>query len=115
VVEVGIGRRTAVARSLADTGVDVTATDIREREVPPVVTFVRDDVTAPNRAVYDGAELLYALNLPPELHRPLARLARAVDAKCWFTTLGGDQPVVPVERVALPDETLYLVSGSQGF
>jgi len=35
VVEIGIGRRVAVARTLAGRGVAVTATDVRQREVPP--------------------------------------------------------------------------------
>jgi uncharacterized UPF0146 family protein len=107
VVEVGIGHRTAVASALLAAGVAVTATDIRERPVPDGVRFVRDDVTDPALGVYDGADAVYALNCPPELHRPLATLARRVDADCHFTTLGADPPAVPVERETLPGETLY--------
>jgi uncharacterized UPF0146 family protein len=106
VVEVGIGRRTAVAAALAEAGYDVVATDVREREVPAGVAFRRDDVTEPDRAVYAGAALLYALRWPPELQRPLVELARSVGAACAFTTLGTDPATVPVERETAGDETL---------
>ena len=107
VVEVGIGNRTAVSSALLAADVAVTATDIRERTVPDGVTFVQDDVTDPTLDVYDGADAIYALNCPPELHRSIAMLARRVDADCHFTTLGADPPAVPVERETLPGETLY--------
>ncbi|PSQ63436.1 MAG: hypothetical protein BRD21_02615, partial [Halobacteriales archaeon SW_8_66_22] len=86
VVEIGIGRQPAVARALAAAGLDVTATDIHERAVPDGVTFVHDDVTDPDRAVYTGADALYACNLPPELQRPALSIAREVDASFLFTT-----------------------------
>jgi len=108
VVEVGIGRRTAVAATLADGGVAVTATDVYERSVHEGVTFVRDDIFDPDDSVYADADALYALNLPPELHRSTLELARRSDAAFLFTTLGGDPPAVPVERETLPGETLFV-------
>ncbi|WP_267161211.1 UPF0146 family protein [Halovenus salina] len=111
VVELGIGRRTSVAQALAVRGRDVTATDIRERSVPTGVSFACDDVTAPDHELYADADALYALNWPPELHRPAVELADAVDATFLFTTLGGDQPVVPVRRITVPGETLYIARG----
>ncbi|WP_284007357.1 UPF0146 family protein [Haloarcula pelagica] len=108
VVEVGVGNRPTVAAALVDRGVSVTATDIQHRPTPDGVRFVRDDVTDPDLAVYEGSDIVYARNLPPELHRPLRSVARAVGAACWFTTLGGDPPVVPVDRESLPGGvTLY--------
>jgi uncharacterized UPF0146 family protein len=120
VCEVGIGRRHGVARRLAERGVAVTATDVEPRAVPDGVRFVEDDVvTASERAAAGDdpgepyhADAVYALNCPPELHRPLAVVSEAVGADCSFTTLGGDDPVIPVERRALPGgETLFLVRG----
>ncbi|QSX00371.1 UPF0146 family protein [Haloterrigena alkaliphila] len=108
VVEVGIGRRTDVAAALADRGVDVTATDVHDRAVPEGVRFVRDDVVDPDPAVYADAEAIYALNLPPELHRPALEAARGAVADFLFTTLGGDQPAVPVERRRIESGTLYV-------
>ena len=108
VVEVGIGRRTDVAAALADRGVDVTATDVHDRESPANVRFIRDDVVNPDLDLYADADAIYALNLPPELHRPALDIAREADADFLFTTLGGDQPAVPVERRTVDAGTLYV-------
>ncbi|WP_020221776.1 UPF0146 family protein [Halarchaeum acidiphilum] len=109
-VEVGVGRRTAVAGALAERGCSVVATDVHERETPGSVAFVRDDVTGPRVEAYADADAVYALNCPPELHRPLRDVARDVDADCLFTTLGGDQPAIPVSRRAVGSETLYVAA-----
>ena len=114
VVEVGIGRRADLAGRLAQVGVAVTATDVYSREVPDGVRFVRDDVVDPDLEVYADADAIYARNLPPELHRPALEAARAVGADFLFTTLGGDQPTVPVERKTIREGTLYVVRDAAG-
>lgn len=106
-VEIGIGNRPDVAEGLAASGVAVTATDIEPRSVPDAVGFRVDDVTDPELRVYESADVIYAQNLPPELHRPALSVAEACDAVFVFTTLGGDQPVVPVRRETIPGETLF--------
>lgn len=108
VVEIGIGRTPALAGELASRGMSVTATDIVHRETPRDVRFIRDDVTAPTVSIYEGAGAVVALNLPPELHAPTARLADRIDANFLFTTLGGDPPTVPVSREMVPGTTLYV-------
>jgi len=122
VCEVGVGRRPAVARELATRGVRVTATDVHERSVPDGVAFVCDDLFVARDRVRAGddpgrpyhAAAVYALDCPPELHGPLATVADAVDADALFTTLGGDEPTVPVERTQLSDgETLFTVRGRE--
>ncbi|MWG35531.1 UPF0146 family protein [Halomarina oriensis] len=105
-VEVGVGNRSDVAAALAERA-SVTATDVHDRPVPDGVRFVRDDVTDPDESVYRDADVIYALNLPPELHRPAWDLARRVDAAFLFTTLGGDGPSVPTIPETLPGETLF--------
>ncbi|WP_224332963.1 UPF0146 family protein [Haloprofundus halobius] len=111
-VEVGVGRRPDVAAALADAGCAVTATDVHEFPVSDPVRFVRDDIVTASEATTPGdhyrAEALYALNLPPELHRPLRDVARAVGADCLFTTLGFDEPAVPVRCESVGGETLYV-------
>ncbi|WP_435334856.1 UPF0146 family protein [Haloarchaeobius sp. TZWWS8] len=108
VVEVGIGNRTDVAAGLAERGVEVVATDVHDRDVPAGVEFVVDDVTAPDQSVYADADAIYALNLPPELHRPVADVARRAGAAFLFTTLGGDPPAIPVDRETIPGDTLFV-------
>ncbi|WP_224447909.1 UPF0146 family protein [Haloprofundus salilacus] len=111
-VEVGVGRRPDVAAGLAAAGCAVTATDVHEFPVPDSVEFVQDDVVAASEAAAPGehyqADALYALNSPPDLHGPLRDVARAVGADCLFTTLGFDEPAVPVRRESLDAETLYV-------
>lgn len=111
-VEVGVGERPDVAGALAARGRTVTATDVRERAVPDGVAFAIDDVTAPDLSRYESADVVYALNCPPELQRPLVDVARAVGATAAFTTLGADPVVVPAEPEPLPGtrETLYVAS-----
>lgn len=75
--------------------------------------FVRDDITQPELTVYRGADLVYARNLPPELQRPTWAVARAVNADCAFTTLGGDPAFGPVRPEALPGTTLYWVASDE--
>ena len=107
-VEVGVGRRPGVAAALVASGRSVTATDVHERDVPEGVEFVADDVTDPDPAVYADADAVYALNCPPELHRALVAVAEGADTACLFTTLGGDQPEVPVERRTVETGTLFV-------
>lgn len=115
-VEIGIGRRPGVAAGLADAGVSVAATDVADDddvEVPAAVSFVRDDVVEAAARDDPGdpyhADLVYALNLPPELHRPVRDVAEGVDADFLFTTLGYDSPAVPCGTEAIPGgETLYV-------
>ncbi|MFC6826717.1 UPF0146 family protein [Halopelagius fulvigenes] len=112
-VEIGIGRAPDVAAALAAAGKDVTATDVREFDAPPGVEFVEDDVVAASERDDPGpayrADAVYALNLPPELHRPARDVARAVGADFLFTTLGYDAPSVPAETESVGRETLYVV------
>ena len=107
-VEVGIGERTDVAASLADQGVSVTGTDVRERNVPEGVEFIVDDVTNPDRSVYASAEAIYALRLPPELQGPTAALAASVEVPLYFTTLGGDPVVIEAEPQTIQEGTLFV-------
>nr|WP_255152589.1 UPF0146 family protein [Halorarius halobius] len=106
-VEVGVGNRPDVAGALAARGRTVTATDVVDRSVPAGVQFVRDDVVDPDPAVYADADLVYALNCPPELQRPLVEAAEAAGATWAFTTLGGDPAVVESTPETVQDETLF--------
>ncbi|PSQ07851.1 hypothetical protein BRC97_02640 [Halobacteriales archaeon QS_6_71_20] len=117
--EVGVGRRPEVAAALAAASCAVVATDVVARETPDGVRFVRDDVVAAADRDPPGeqyrVDCVYALNCPPELHRPLARVAGRTGAACAFTTLGGDPPGVDATPLALPGgETLYVARDPDG-
>lgn len=106
IVEVGVGERPDVATALAEYA-EVTVTDLSNRTVPDGLSFVRDDVTDPDPSAYAGADLVYSVNLPPELHRPLVSLAEEVDADCAFTTFGTEGPVIPAQAERIGGDTLY--------
>ncbi|WP_410765730.1 UPF0146 family protein [Haloferax sp. DFSO60] len=118
VLEVGIGRNPAVAETLATRGVDVTAIDVHEMPVPDSVRFVVDDVfsreDAANLGPYEGVDAIYALNLPIELHRPVATIARRAGAEFYFTTLGYDEPSIPTSRISLDGDTLFVATDAPG-
>ena len=121
-IEVGVGRRPGVARTLAAHGRDVVAVDVdvseaardaaAETRVPSEgsLRVVAADVTAlatedGDRAIRDAlgpeadggdVDAVYARNLPAELQRPTVALAERLDAACLFTTLGFEEPVVRV-------------------
>lgn len=103
-LEVGIGARTEVAAGLAAAGHDVRATDVVDVDVPAGVRFRREDVTRVETPdSFHEVDVVYALRCPPELHRPVRDLATALGVPFVFTTLGHDQPAVPVTRETLVD------------
>ena len=115
-VEVGIGRRPEVAATLVDAGCAVTATDVFDAPVPDGVDFVRDDVVARRDAMAGDpgdpyrVDAVYGLNLPAELQAPVRDVAHAAGADCLFTTLGFEEPTIPVEREQVGRETLYVAT-----
>ena len=130
-LEVGVGRRTGVAAGLVAAGADVRATDVVDVDVPEGVRFRREDVTdvdppevddegndaAPVADEFYRVDAVYALNCPPELHRPILDLAASLSVPFYFTTLGHDQPAIPVDRETLTDEegrafTLFVADAS---
>ncbi|OYR55306.1 hypothetical protein DJ73_02455 [Halorubrum sp. Ea1] len=139
-LEVGVGDRPGIARSLAERGRDVVAIDVavgeralataRETEAATVAGSLRAveaDVLAlaaatdaeagaeadsteghPTEGEFDA---VYACNLPAELQRPTVALAERLDAACLFTTLGFEEPTVPVGRRSLSGTTVYVARG----
>jgi Uncharacterized protein conserved in archaea len=61
-----------------------------------------------------GFDAVYARRLPAELQSATAKLARRLDAACVFTTLGFEDPVVPVERRSHSGTTVYVWRGRRG-
>ncbi|EMA61398.1 UPF0146 family protein [Halorubrum lipolyticum] len=133
-VEVGVGDRPAVARALAERGRRVVAVDIDPGEralaaaretadegVEGSLRVRRGDVLALAKGAGEGeiaplvdadgggaVDAVYACNLPAELQRPTVVLADRLDAACAFTTLGFEEPVVPVRRRSVGGSSLYV-------
>ena len=131
-LEVGVGDRPGVARALAERGRDIVAVDVAVGErtraaasetegsaVAGSLRVVEADVLALAEAaseetgrdvdeITDGFDAVYACNLPAELQRPTLALAERLNAACLFTTLGFEEPTVPVRRRSLSGTTLYV-------
>ena len=56
-------------------------------------------------------DAVYACHLPAELQRPTVALADRLEAVCVFTTLGFEEPVVPVRRRSVEGASLYVARG----
>ncbi|MFA9515875.1 UPF0146 family protein [Halopenitus sp. H-Gu1] len=121
VLEIGIGRRSEVARVLVADGHRVVAIDVVDRSVPDAVAFARLDVhdlaTSPSplqalpiAADESSVAVVFGQNLPAELQPATARLAERLDAVAAFTTLGFEDPSpsLRVERRTVGPETLYV-------
>lgn len=120
-VEVGVGRRTDLAATLAAAGHEVVVVDVSPPDPPPGVCAVHDDVFGraaaverarragrpPDLGPYAGADALYARRLPPELQRPALTVARAAGAPLLFTTLGGDPVVVAATPETVREGTIH--------
>jgi uncharacterized UPF0146 family protein len=90
VVEIGVGANIAVARALAEAGLEVRCTDIRA--IPPAegLLCVRDDIFHPSIDLYRGADLLYAIRPGVEMVPPLITLAGRCDADLLVYHLGNE-------------------------
>ena len=141
-VEVGVGDRPAVSRALAERGCRVVAVDVepgdrtraaaretRDGAVAGSLRVRRGDVLAladqggegglgplTGAASEDGdaVDAVYACHLPAELQRPTVTLADRLDAVCVFTTLGFEEPIVPVRRRSGGGSALYVARDGHG-
>jgi len=134
-LEIGIGNRPGVARSLAGRGREVVAVDVAlgeralaaadetdETNEAPVAGALRavegdvlalaeragDEAASPDWLTAADVDAVYACHLPAELQRPTVTLADRLDAACLFTTLGFEEPTVPVRRRSVPGTTVYV-------
>jgi len=90
-VEVGVGHFPDVALALVDAGLQVFATDIKPFQYRGLKVIV-DDITEPNKPLYAGAELIYALWPPVELVPYMERLAKEMGAALIVKPLSSEYP-----------------------
>lgn len=87
VVEVGVGKFPIVARDLKEhLKLNIVLTDI----IPSHDDIILDDICHPNLKIYKGAELIYSIRPPEELHPCLVRVAREVGSDLIIKPLSTD-------------------------
>jgi uncharacterized protein len=87
-VEAGIGNNTTAAEALAAQGILVGCTDVKPLSLPAVIHFCVDDIFSPRLALYQDADVIYAIRPAIEMIPPLIDLARAVDCDLIVYHLG---------------------------
>lgn len=87
IVEVGVGRFPLVALDLKEhLKLNIIVTDI----IPSHDDIILDDICHPNLKIYKGAELIYSIRPPEELHPCLVRVAREVGSDLIIKPLSTD-------------------------
>ena len=89
--EIGVGAFPDVALALAKRDVEVFATDIKPFAYEGLETVI-DDVTEPDRSLYAGRDLIYALRPPPELVPYMVQLAKALCVDLIVKPLASEYP-----------------------
>jgi uncharacterized UPF0146 family protein len=87
-VEVGIGKNTDAAEILADAGILLNSTDVKDLPVPEKLTFTVDDIFSPDLSIYQGADVIYAIRPAIEMIPPLVTLAQQINADLVVYHLG---------------------------
>jgi uncharacterized UPF0146 family protein len=87
-VEVGIGNNLHAARTLADAGIAVRCTDIRDPPDTGGLVFFRDDVFSPDISRYAGADLIYAIRPAIEMVPALIDFAKTTGCDLLVYHLG---------------------------
>jgi uncharacterized UPF0146 family protein len=105
-VEVGIGRNTTAAETAAAYGCHLRGIDIRPW-VTRGVPFARDDIFAPDLALYRGADVIYAVRPGVEMVPPLIALARACRCDLLVYHLGNEVYLGGGERIVAGSVVLH--------
>lgn len=82
IIEVGVGQNTNVLEKLAEEtpNCELVGTDVRNVETPKGVKFVLDDIKEPEYEIYENADLIFCIRIPPELYPHLFEISQKVNA-----------------------------------
>ena len=89
VVEIGVGSLPQVAVLLKNK-LDVVVTDVNELKHGEV-KFSKDDIFAPDMAIYKNASLIYSIRPPIDLQEAMAKTAREVGADLLIRPFGNEK------------------------
>lgn len=87
IVEVGVGNFFPVAHELEEhLKINIVMTDIK----PSHAGIIQDDICHPDLKIYKGAELIYSIRPPEELHPCLVEVAESTESDLIIKTLSTD-------------------------
>jgi uncharacterized protein len=86
IVEVGVGRFPVVARNLKEH----LKINIIMIDVIPSYDIIQDDICHPDLKIYKGAQLIYSIRPPEELHPCLVKVAQEVGSDLIIKPLSAD-------------------------
>jgi uncharacterized protein len=87
-VEIGIGRNTTAAEIIHQAARNIRCTDIKKMISDSDLLLIADDVFEPDRMVYEGADVIYAIRPAIEMIPPMVALAKRVNADLLVYHLG---------------------------
>ncbi len=93
IVEIGIGKSFHTAEFLKEKipNCELISTDMRELEVPNGIEFYQDDITSPKKSIYQGAELIFSIRPPTELHSFLESISKEVKSDLLIKPLSSEE------------------------
>ncbi len=102
IVEVGIGPDDRVFNILSKKGTNIVSTDVK-----PAKSVYVDDITQSTDEIYAGADLIYSIRPPPELHPYLESMARRIGADLIIKPMSTD-PCSVGRLIGYKKTTFYL-------
>lgn len=93
VVEVGVGKFPDISKSLKGKipNCKIICTDVRKTEISNDIEFYRDDITSPNKSIYENADLIFSIRTPPELYPSLESLSDEIKADLLIKPLSSEE------------------------
>jgi hypothetical protein len=87
-IEIGIGRNEEAAKIVNNAGALIRCTDVKVFGISCGLPFSKDDIFSPDKSLYTGAEVIYAIRPAPEMILPMIELAGQINADLIVYHLG---------------------------
>lgn len=98
IVEIGAGKFQTISKNLSkNENIDVTMTDID----PANEDIVKDDVFNPNMEIYEGADIIFSIRPPGELHEAIMKIRDEVNATLIIKPLFNEDLNIKSQKMKL--------------
>ncbi len=116
IIEVGIGKTSYTMDKLKEflSQTTLIATDSRKVSVPKGIKFKLDDITNPDMSIYQNADLIYSLRIPPELYPPIFELAEQTNSDVLVKPVSSEEAPPKGKLINYSGTSFYLLNTSRG-